>query len=164
MVTCLSIRERFERHSMRSKIEISTTGFLEKHLLLLVVAAYVLATFLPGPGTMIREFAFHTRLGGSGFDFKAPSLLLAVLLFVSGTRVKADRAVQVFRRPAVLAVGLALNLGRRSHTSWSARCSSRPGTTRTRRASYSAALRLLRRCPSRVHRRVGRKAPAATWL
>jgi BASS family bile acid:Na+ symporter len=84
---------------------------LHRHLFLLLVLAYVVAAFLPGPGLWLRS----VHIGGVGIlgqhlDMSLPALLLAVLLFNAGLGVAPAQMRGLARRPGVLLAGLLANL------------------------------------------------------
>lgn len=78
-------------------------GWLHRYFLVVLLAAYALAGFLPGPGTVIREFAV-TLPGGS--QERASMLLLAVLLFCAAAVIQWSQVRDLLERPSVLLVGL----------------------------------------------------------
>lgn len=87
------------------------SGFLHRHLLKLIVLSYALAGVLPGPGLGLKEADASHLMGLAGrVPLTTPKLLLWLLLFAAGMRVRPGRIVQVGRRPGMLIAGLAANL------------------------------------------------------
>ncbi len=76
--------------------------FLHRRFILLLVASYVLAGFLPGPGLWIRSTAW----GG----ISLPMVMLGLLLFNAGLGVELAELKEIRRRPRGLACGLLANL------------------------------------------------------
>lgn len=66
------------------------TSLLHKYFLWLVLLAYVIATFLPNFGTLIREVSFGnlTWFDGSEVKLSLPLLMLFSLLFNAGSSIK----------------------------------------------------------------------------
>ncbi len=63
----------------------SLAHFLHAHLLWLLVAAYALASFAPGPALMLRGISLpHAITAALGIPLTLPALLLASLLFNAG--------------------------------------------------------------------------------
>ena len=89
----------------------AVSHFLHQHLLMLIILSYGLAAVLPGPGLWLKEANVLDLVGGSNqAAFTVPKLLLWVLLFCAGVRVRPGRIGQVVRRPGVMLAGLAGNL------------------------------------------------------
>jgi BASS family bile acid:Na+ symporter len=84
---------------------------LHRHMLLLVVISYMIAGAWPGPGLWIKETAiFDTTLGPASLRGTLPAILLALLLFSAGMRVRGERLRAMLRNPGLIASGLAANL------------------------------------------------------
>ena len=80
---------------------------LHHYLLGLIVASYVLAALVPGPGLWIKETKLADGPLGAVTWLK---ILLALLLFNAGVRVKLGRIGEMARRPGSILAGLATNL------------------------------------------------------
>jgi len=78
-------------------------GWLHRYFLVVLLATYAFAGLLPGPGTVIREFAV-TMPGGN--QERASMLLLAVLLFCAAAVIQWTQVRDLLERPSVLLVGL----------------------------------------------------------
>jgi BASS family bile acid:Na+ symporter len=80
-------------------------------MLLLVVISYMIAGVWPGPGLWIKETAvFDAALGPARLRGAMPAVLLAVLLFSAGMRVRGERMRAMLRNPGPVVSGLAANL------------------------------------------------------
>jgi BASS family bile acid:Na+ symporter len=80
-------------------------------MLLLVVLSYLIAGAHPAPGAWIRNACvFDAALGPARMRGTMPEVLLAVLLFTAGTRVRGERLRAMLRNPGLVASGLAANL------------------------------------------------------
>ncbi|WP_165223918.1 bile acid:sodium symporter family protein [Aquisphaera insulae] len=89
----------------------AVSHFLHRHLLKLILLSYGLAAALPGPGLRIKEsdvLGLFGLPGGSGVT--APKVLLGLLLFNAGLRVRVGRIGQLAGRPGMVLAGLAANL------------------------------------------------------
>ena len=85
--------------------------FLHQHLLKLIVVSYGLAAVYPMPGLLIKDSNILELFGISGrFAITSPKLLLWLLLFSAGLRVRASRIGELARRPRMVLAGLASNL------------------------------------------------------
>lgn len=83
---------------------------LHHHLLPSLLAAYALATVLPGPGLWLRS-AETGRLVAFGLEHVSlTSLLLSGLLFIAGIGIRSERIVRLARQPLPLIAGVATNL------------------------------------------------------
>jgi BASS family bile acid:Na+ symporter len=86
-------------------------GFLHRHFLWLLLAAYALAAVQPWLGsaarniTLLRLVVFHET-----FSLSLPMLLLALLLFNAGLGAAVSELSHVARKPLVVLAGLAVNL------------------------------------------------------
>ncbi|MCH2113883.1 MAG: bile acid:sodium symporter [Pirellulales bacterium] len=72
---------------------------VHRHFLWLLLASYLLAALLPGPGLAIREFSL-------GDDLTASMLLLATLLFSASAVVRGSQIRGLIQRPGILLLGL----------------------------------------------------------
>jgi BASS family bile acid:Na+ symporter len=84
---------------------------LHRRLFLLLVLAYLVAAFLPGPGLWLR--AVHVppiSILGQRLDLSLPALLLSLLLFNAGLGVAPAQLRGLAHRPGVLLAGLLANL------------------------------------------------------
>jgi BASS family bile acid:Na+ symporter len=95
----------------------SIPQFLQEHLLKWIVLSYALAAVAPAPGLWMRDVPFLVIPLPAGASRTAvnvtitlPKLLLALLLFNAGMRVRLVRVVSIARRPATMLAGLAANL------------------------------------------------------
>ena len=84
---------------------------LGKHLLWLLLASYVIASFLPGPGLWLRDRSLgRVSLAGDTMKLSVPALMLAFLLFNAGFGVRLTELKMMLRRPWPLALGLLANV------------------------------------------------------
>jgi len=84
---------------------------LHRHLLPLIILSYGLAAVWPGPGLWIKDTdVVRLAWGAVRTAVTMPKILLALLLFNAGLRVRLGRIGQVARRPGVMLAGLAANL------------------------------------------------------
>lgn len=89
----------------------AVSHFLHRHLLKLIVLSYGLAAAWPGPGLWLKEANVLELIGLPGrFAMTPPKLLLWLLLFSAGMRVRVGRVGQLVRRPGMMLAGLAANL------------------------------------------------------
>ncbi len=78
----------------------SASGFLHRHVLLLVVASYALAATWPGIGMWIKDTSLlESAVGPVRIHATIPALLLAFLLGSAGMRVRGERMRAMVRRP-----------------------------------------------------------------
>lgn len=85
--------------------------FLHRHLLGLLVAAYVMAGMVPAAGTWVRSASLgRADICGHSVQASLPALLLSLLLFNAGLGVEPGRLRSLFNRSGVLAVGLIANV------------------------------------------------------
>jgi BASS family bile acid:Na+ symporter len=85
--------------------------FLHRHLLTLVILSYGLAAVWPAMGLWIKDAEIvELALPGGRIAMTLPKLLLSLLLFTAGMRVRVERIKDVIRRPGVMCAGLAANL------------------------------------------------------
>ena len=76
---------------------------MHAHFLWLLVASYLLAAVVPGPGLMLRRLTWGNPYAG---EITAPMLLLALLLFCAAAVVRWEQVWHLMERPGVLVVGL----------------------------------------------------------
>lgn len=84
---------------------------IHQHLLALIVASYALAAVAPGPGLWIKGAKLvdaTTPLGH--LEIPLTKVLLALLLFNAGVRVRLGEVGAMARRPGPILLGLAANL------------------------------------------------------
>ncbi len=81
---------------------------VHQHFLWLLILAYILAAFLPGPGEAIRRFSLNSPV--SGVTFSLPMVLLALLLFNAGISANVAELVSVLKRPRTLVFGVVANV------------------------------------------------------
>lgn len=93
----LTESKRKESHSA------TIVAWMHDHFLWLLIASYVVAAFVPGPGLLLRRFSWGNPYAG---EITAPMLLLALLLFCAAAVVKWEQAWHLFERPVVLIVAL----------------------------------------------------------
>lgn len=95
----------------RTASETNLANFPHRNLLRLIVGSYALAATLPAAGLWIKNTEIvDLTLAGGRWTASLPKLLLAVLLFNAGMRIKASRVGRIARRPGVVVAGLAANL------------------------------------------------------
>jgi len=85
----------------------SAGAFAHRHLLPLVVVAYVLAALFPAPGLWVRGCVL---VSAGGATLTLSTTLLAVLLFAASLGASANDFGGVIRRPVAVLAGLAANL------------------------------------------------------
>jgi bile acid:Na+ symporter, BASS family len=89
----------------------AVSHLLHRHLLKLIILSYGLAAAIPGPGLWLKEANVLDLLGLPVlFAMTPPKLLLWLLLFNAGLRVRGARIGQLARRPRMILAGLAANL------------------------------------------------------
>lgn len=87
------------------------THLLHRHLLKLIVLSYAMAAVCPALGLWIKDVKILSVGAGDGrATMSMPSLLLALLLFSAGIRVRIGRVGEIARRPGLMLAGLAANL------------------------------------------------------
>ncbi|MFF3272520.1 hypothetical protein ACFYWU_16565 [Streptomyces chrestomyceticus] len=86
---------------------VAVTAAVQRWLLGLMLACYVLAGVLPGPGETLRGLALRMPVGASALSL--PMLLLAMMLFNAGLGVRITDLRGVVCRPARLVLGIAVN-------------------------------------------------------
>ena len=87
------------------------TNLLHRHLLTLIVVSYALAAACPAVGLWLKDAEILDVVLPLGrLTMTLPKLLLALLLFNAGMRVKVARVGQIARCPGVMLAGLATNL------------------------------------------------------
>ena len=90
---------------------VDVAHFLHRHLLKLIVLSYALAAYFPSLGLWIKDAeVVQLTWHGGRWTMTLPKLLLSLLLFNAGMRVKVGRVGQIARRPGVMLAGLATNL------------------------------------------------------
>jgi BASS family bile acid:Na+ symporter len=90
--------------SMAEKVMAWLAAAVHRNILWLLVAAYTLAAFWPGPGLAIRGISL-TRLTGE--HITAPMLLLALLIFCAASVVRWDQMRRLLLEPGVLCWAVA---------------------------------------------------------
>lgn len=89
----------------------AVTHFLHRHLLKLIVLSYVLAAACPALGLGIKKAVIVQATSPFGQVMMSPlTLMLALLMFTAGFKVRLGRVGQIIRRPWVLLAGLMANL------------------------------------------------------
>jgi BASS family bile acid:Na+ symporter len=89
-------------------IRLARLGSLfHRHLLPLVVAAYVLAAVAPSPGLWARQCVV-AEVGGA--ELSLPMLFLAALLFNASVGASVEELGAVVRRPVPIVAGVILNV------------------------------------------------------
>jgi len=87
------------------------SNYLHHHLLKLIVLSYGLAAVWPRFGLWIKDAEIlGVDVAHGRVTMTIPKLLLALLLFNAGMRVKFSRVVQIARRPGVMVAGLVANV------------------------------------------------------
>ncbi len=76
-------------------------NFVHNNFLWLLLACYLLAAVLPGPGLAIRGLSLN-----SNSEVTAPMLLLALLLFCASAVVRWSQVRDLMQRPGILLLGL----------------------------------------------------------
>jgi BASS family bile acid:Na+ symporter len=85
--------------------------FLHAHFLWLLLGAYALAGFVPGPGLWLRGLSFgEVAVLDESTRITLPVVLLALLLLNAGLGIPAAQARRLLHSPGALAAGLAANL------------------------------------------------------
>lgn len=85
-------------------------GWLQGRFLWLLVAAYVAAAVVPGPGRWLSEARGELSVRGVELAGSAPKAMLAVLLFAAGLAVKGSQLRGLVRRPGVVGLGVAASV------------------------------------------------------
>jgi BASS family bile acid:Na+ symporter len=80
--------------------------WMHQHFLWLLVASYLVAAAVPGPGLYLRSFTWGNPYAG---EITAPMLLLALLLFCAAAVVQWEQVWQLLERPGVLLVALLVS-------------------------------------------------------
>ena len=93
----------FSFSSSSAKRLTTLVGWIHKNFLWLLVASYLLAAFLPGPGLAIRNLSLTPPTGNK---VTAPLLLLALLLFCAASVVRWSQVRNLLQHPGILLVGL----------------------------------------------------------
>lgn len=84
---------------------------VHRQLLWLLIGAYVVAAFVPGPGLWLRGVSLgRVELFGRHLPLAMPGLMLSLLLFNAGLGVSLSHLRRVFHHPGVLLAGLTANL------------------------------------------------------
>ncbi|MFI0260569.1 bile acid:sodium symporter [Streptomyces sp. NPDC017056] len=86
---------------------VAVTAVAQRWLLGLMLACYVLAGALPGPGEALRGLVLRMPVGASVLTL--PMVLLAMMLFNAGLGVRITDLRVVLCRPARLVLGIAAN-------------------------------------------------------
>jgi BASS family bile acid:Na+ symporter len=81
----------------------AVVAWMHEHFLWLLVASYLLAAVVPGPGLMLRGLSWGNPYAG---EITAPMLLLALLLFCAAAVVRWEQVWGLLERPGVLVIGL----------------------------------------------------------
>lgn len=84
---------------------------IHRRFLWLLLASYVVAAVVPGPGLGLRDVSLgRFSVLGQVAHVTLPVLMLAFLLFNSGLGVRADQLRHLLQRPRPIVLGLAANL------------------------------------------------------
>jgi bile acid:Na+ symporter, BASS family len=78
-------------------------AWMHQHFLWLLVASYLVAAVMPGPGLYLRSFSWGNPYAG---EITAPMLLLALLLFCAAAVVEWEQVWHLLKRPGVVLVAL----------------------------------------------------------
>lgn len=78
-------------------------SWMHQHFLWLLVASYLVAAVIPGPGLYLRSFSWGNPYAG---EITAPMLLLALLLFCAAAVVQWEQVWLLIEKPGVLLVAL----------------------------------------------------------
>ena len=90
---------------------LSISHFLHRHLLWLLIAAYVIAVILPVPGLWIRNVSFgEITILQQKTNISLLMIMLAMLMFNAGLGLKISHLKNILRIKHVLLAGLAANL------------------------------------------------------
>lgn len=88
----------------------TTSGFLHRNFLWLLVGSYALAGGAPTAGQWLSGLAGTGSLLGLAVRVSVPAAMLGVLLFAAGFAVKGEHLRGVFRRPSALVLGLVASI------------------------------------------------------
>ena len=92
-------------------ILLSISHFLHRHLLWFLIAAYIIAVFLPEAGLWIRSVSFgEITLFQQKTNISLLMLMLATLMFNAGLGLKVSHLKNILQKQYVLLAGLAANL------------------------------------------------------
>jgi BASS family bile acid:Na+ symporter len=84
---------------------------IHQYLLWFLIAAYVIAAVIPGPGLWIRKQSFgELPLFGNKLDVSLLLLLLAILMFNAGLGVRASQLRCFVQQAGVVIAGIAANV------------------------------------------------------
>lgn len=89
-----------EQHANRAT---ALVAWIHAHFLWLLVASYLVAAIVPGPGLYLRSFSWGNPYAG---EVTAPMLLLALLLFCAAAVVQWEQVGHLVARPGVLLAGV----------------------------------------------------------
>ncbi len=93
-----------------SKNVAALTHFIHQHFLPILIAAYILAVFLPGPGLFLRDTKLaDLNILGATVKVGPSLLMLAFLLFNAGLGIKVSEFKQLCGRPLLTFLGFAAN-------------------------------------------------------
>lgn len=81
-------------------------AWMHEHFLWLLVASYLVAAIMPGPGLYLRSYTWGNPYAG---EITAPMLLLAMLLFCAAAVVQWEQVWQLLEKPGVLLVALLVS-------------------------------------------------------
>src|SRR5262249_43808827 len=96
-----------DRAGMLSRLSRS----LQRRILWLLLATYVLAAIWPAPGLWLGAATLgQISFSGEALRITMPALMLAFLLFNAGLAVRLDELHGLLHRPLPLAIGLLSNL------------------------------------------------------
>lgn len=90
----------------------SLAHFLHTRLLLLLLAVYVLAAFVPGPGLALRNISITPAGAGAAFgpSLALPALLLSLLLFHAGLGARFSAMRHIRQSALLMGAGTLVNL------------------------------------------------------
>jgi BASS family bile acid:Na+ symporter len=93
-------------------LTLSAFHVLHERFFLVMLAVYAIASVLPHLGLWIRDvhLASVPQFGGGSIVISLPLAMLSLLLFTAGLSLNIREAVDIFKHPALLLCGLALNL------------------------------------------------------
>jgi BASS family bile acid:Na+ symporter len=103
LVDIMALAEHQQQPRHQENRAAALVAWMHRHFLWLLVASYLVAAVVPGPGLYLRSFTWGNPYAG---EITAPMLLLALLLFCAAAVVQWEQVWHLLARPGVLLVAL----------------------------------------------------------